>query len=130
MYKQITRKMALITSRTSRSNARNSLTQVAVGRVEQHLIVPAVTQEQCMTEMSTCLDNMGAMLGSLYNRFSQFIDIQRRNTETVGAIAMSLASTSRQVLSAVTPSAAPSFDQMSEEETKVAVLVNMLNLME
>ncbi|OAD74815.1 hypothetical protein PHYBLDRAFT_144174 [Phycomyces blakesleeanus NRRL 1555(-)] len=114
--------MAPITPRIPRYNARNSLTQVAVGRVEQHLVVPAVTQEQCMTEMSTRLDNMGAMLGSLYNRFGQFIDVQRRNTKTVGAIAMSLASTSRQVFSAVAPSAAPSFDQMSEEETKVAVL--------
>ncbi|KAL0097320.1 hypothetical protein J3Q64DRAFT_1693735 [Phycomyces blakesleeanus] len=117
MYKQITRKMAPITPRTPRSNARNSLTQVAAGRVEQHLVVPAVTQEQRMTEMSTCLDNMGAMLGSLDNRFGQFIDVQRRNTETVGVIAMSLASTSRQVL----PAVAPSFNGMSEE-TKVAVL--------
>ncbi|OAD67141.1 hypothetical protein PHYBLDRAFT_151747 [Phycomyces blakesleeanus NRRL 1555(-)] len=109
--------MAPITPRTPRSNARNSLTQVAAGRVEQHLVVPAVTQEQRMTEMSTCLDNMGAMLGSLDNRFGQFIDVQRRNTETVGVIAMSLASTSRQVL----PAVAPSFNGMSEE-TKVAVL--------
>ncbi|OAD71947.1 hypothetical protein PHYBLDRAFT_169858 [Phycomyces blakesleeanus NRRL 1555(-)] len=122
MYKQITRKMAPITPRTPRSNARNSLTQVAVGRVEQHLVVPAVTQEQRMTEMSARLDNMGTILGSLDNRFGQFINVQRRNTKTVGAIAMSLASTSRQVLPAVAPSAAPSFDQMSEEETKVAVL--------
>ncbi|KAL0080841.1 hypothetical protein J3Q64DRAFT_1757785 [Phycomyces blakesleeanus] len=116
------KKMAPVTPRTPRSNARNSLTQVAVGRVEQHLVVPAVTQEQRMEEMSTRLDNMSAMLGSLDNRFGQFIDVQRRNTETVGAIAMSLASTSRQVLPAVAPSAAPYFDRISEEETKVAVL--------
>ncbi|OAD79448.1 hypothetical protein PHYBLDRAFT_162516 [Phycomyces blakesleeanus NRRL 1555(-)] len=99
MYKQITRKMAPVTLRTPRSNARNSLTQVAVGCVEQHLI--------CMTEMSTRLDNMGAILESLDNRFGQFVDIQRRNIKTVGAIAMSLTSTSRQVLPAVAPSAAP-----------------------
>ncbi|KAL0095195.1 hypothetical protein F4703DRAFT_1788860 [Phycomyces blakesleeanus] len=110
MYKQIKRKIAPITPRTPRSNTRNSLTHVAVGFVEQHLVVSAVTQEQCMTEMLTRLDNMGAMLGSLDNRFNQFIDVHRRNIKTVSAIAMSLAYTSRQVLTAVAPSAAPSFD--------------------
>ncbi|KAL0097592.1 hypothetical protein J3Q64DRAFT_1694004 [Phycomyces blakesleeanus] len=83
MYKQIKRKMAPITPRTPRSNTRNSLTHVAVGFVEQHLVVSAVTQEQCMTEMLTRLDNMGAMLGSLDNRFNQFIDVHRRNIKTV-----------------------------------------------
>ncbi|KAL0094487.1 hypothetical protein F4703DRAFT_1788189 [Phycomyces blakesleeanus] len=114
--------MTPVTLRTPRSNARNSLTQIAVGCVEQHLV--------CMTEMSTRLDNMGAILESLDNRFGQFVDVQRRNIKTVGAIAMSLTSTSRQVLPAVAPSAAPSFNQMFEEETKVTVLINILNLME
>ncbi|KAL0072992.1 hypothetical protein F4703DRAFT_1936395 [Phycomyces blakesleeanus] len=50
--------MAPVNTRISRSNARNSLTQVAAGCVEQRPVTSAVTQEQRMAEMSNRLDNM------------------------------------------------------------------------